>query len=61
MNTGTSDVSLFPTPPTSEEATATFEDWREAHDDFRTTIDGVRYVCKLTTRGTCLIPVKEDN
>jgi len=53
-------VSEDPTPPTPEEATATVEEWREAHHDFRTVIDGQKYVMKLTTRGTCLIPVEDE-
>lgn len=45
-------------PP--EETTATLEDYREAHDDFRGEIDGKRCVCKWTTKGTALIPIEED-
>lgn len=49
-----------PTPPTPEEVTATLEEWEEKHDDFRVVIDGQKYVTKLTTKGTCLIPVEDD-
>jgi len=46
-------------PP--EDTVVTIEDYENAHDDFRTTIDGKKYVTALTTRGTALIPVEESD
>lgn len=43
-----------------EETVATIEDYENAHDDYRTIIDGKRYVTALTTRGTALIVIEED-
>ncbi|PPK44169.1 hypothetical protein B0G57_1092 [Trinickia symbiotica] len=33
------------------------EEWRRTHRDFKTTIDGQRYVLRWTTHGTSLVPV----
>ncbi|CAJ6925988.1 Uncharacterised protein [Burkholderia pseudomallei] len=35
----------------------TADEWRRTHRDFKTTIDGQRYVLRWTTRGTSLVPV----
>jgi len=39
----------------------TLEDYREKHDDYKTVIDGNRYVMTLVPgKGTCLVPIQED-
>jgi hypothetical protein len=34
------------------------KEWNKTHKDFKTIIDGVHYVMKLTDKGTALVPVK---
>ncbi|CAJ8578577.1 Uncharacterised protein [Burkholderia pseudomallei] len=33
------------------------EEWRRTHRDFKTTINGQRYMLRWTARGTSLVPV----
>lgn len=35
----------------------TVEQWKRTHRDFKTTINGQRYVLRWTTQGTGLVPV----
>lgn len=35
----------------------TKDEWRKTHKDFKTVIDGQRYVMRMTRHGTCLVPV----
>lgn len=35
----------------------TSEQWKRTHRDFKTTINGQRYVLRWTTQGTGLVPV----
>lgn len=39
----------------------TLEDFNRKHDDFKTVIDGNRYVTTIIEgKGTCLVPIQED-
>ncbi len=33
-------------------------EWKKTHRDFKSVIDGQRYVLRLTERGTALVPVE---
>ena len=36
----------------------TKKQWRELHRDYKSIIDGQRYILKGTNKGTCLVPVQ---
>ena len=36
----------------------TKKQWRELHRDYKSIIDGQRYILKLEKGGTCLVPVQ---
>jgi hypothetical protein len=38
--------------------TITRKQWREMPKDYKSIIDGQKYIMELTNNGTCLIPVK---
>jgi hypothetical protein len=38
--------------------TITKKEWNKTHKDFKSIIDGIHYVMKLTDKGTALVPVK---
>lgn len=48
-------------PTESQMATATVtistQEWAKTHRDYKTTIQGQRYVLRMTSRGTSLVPV----
>lgn len=43
--------------PTQDAVQMTLAEWHKTHRDFKTTIDGQRYVSRWTVRGTGLVPV----
>ena len=48
-------------PTENQMATATVtisaQEWAKTHRDFKTTIQGQRYVLRMTSQGTSLVPV----
>lgn len=36
----------------------TKSEWKKLHRDYKTIIDGQRYILKLINGGTCLVPVQ---
>ena len=44
-------------PKPTATVTITAAEWAKTHRDFKTTIQGQRYVLRMTERGTSLVPV----
>lgn len=38
--------------------TITQKEWKETSKDYKTIINGIHYVLKLESTGTCLVPVE---
>ena len=43
--------------PAADAVPMTLAEWHRTHRDFKTTIDGQRYVLRWTAHGTGLVPV----
>ncbi|WP_273599286.1 hypothetical protein [Roseateles albus] len=51
------NMELKPTNPTNAVCMSPTE-WAKTHSDFKTRIDGQRFVLRMTSAGTALVPVQ---